>query len=351
MQDIKVQWDVVANASPQAKDGEKWGSRVMVKYVGFDRDFVYFEYDDAIKPYLFDPETYANLDLNIQKRLTLDVAIVLYEWAVRYKNVRRTRVMHWEQWRDVLYADENHSSSMLVYKEFKRRKLIPAIQEVNDLTDLQVELVESRGGARAVQELQFLIREKPRFLVNEEELPQAEIDRAMEDWGLSKIERRNILQRYPAADIQANIETVRKRITKPNAQPIIDVRRYFKVSMERGYYQEQRDTAKPAASALPSTAPQTEQVDPAREVEMRFHQQRNSQAAAMLQEMDESDRLPLLEEYNGESEKMYQVPLDPKGRSNRVMIPFYAWLAARTWGNPSSTELISFALKSSGKVD
>lgn len=343
MQTMRVEWDVLAVTEGRKKQDGRWNSLVMIQYVGFDRDNVYFEFDQRVKSYLFDPETYANLDLNIQKRLTLDVAFVLYEWAVRYRNVRRTRAMHWEQWRNVLFADPDHSVSMLEYKEFKRRKLLPAIRELNELTDLQVELVESKGGTRAVSDVQFVIKEKPRFaMIEEGDLVRREIDARLTEWGMSKTERRNIFQRYSMKDIETTTEYVANRLSaNGKGGQIKDAARYFKVCISRGYAL----TALAQEPAAVESAVPAPQENPAEVIQQRFHEWRNSQAAQMFGEMEEALRLSHVETYNASCGMAFHVPLDPKGRSNRVMIPFFAWLAHRTWGEPAVNDVLEFALK------
>lgn len=345
MQELRMEWDVMANAEGRAKTAERWASIVMVRYVSFDANSVYFQFDSAVKPYLFDPDTYANLDLNIQKRLTLDTAFVLYEWVVRYRNVHRTRAMPWEQWRTVLYADPEHSDVMQEYKEFKRRKLLPAIRELNELSDLIIELVEIKGGTRAVRDLQFLIVEKPRFIANQEEGSRRdEIENKIKVFGLSRTERKNIFERYSLNDIEATCNYVLQRLNSPDqSKPIKDAARYFKTSLLKGYAKKQ---VVPAQNTLVTElAPVHGGETAGKAIQQKFHEERTTQAWQMFSEMDEADCTALITKYNAACAASLRVPKDAATRSNRIMIPFYAWLARDTWGDPSLEDAFAFASK------
>lgn len=348
MQELRMELDVMATAEGREKAAERWASVIMVRSVGFDGDNVYFSFDKAVKPYLFDPDTYANLDLNIQKRLTLDTSFVLYEWMVRYRNVNRTRPMSWEQWRSVLYADKQHSATMEEYKEFKRRKLMPAIRELNELTDLNIELVEIKGGARMVRDLQFLIVDKPRFVgAPGEGARREELENRMKVFGLSRTERRNIFDRHEIDLIESTVSYVAQRLSGTDgAKPIKDPARYFKNAVARGYTKGM--TQFPATAAYEAT-PDTSSDNAAKELERQYHEQRTTQAWKMFAEMSETEQLIHIAKHNSQCEPTMQVPQDPADRSNRIMVPFCSWLAKDTWGEPTLTEVLAYAIKATGK--
>ena len=107
MQKLTVQWDYLQ------RDGDSiWGSCVLLPFVGFDRDRIYYSYSPQIKPMLLEPKIYARLDLRIQRAFRLDASAALYEWVNRFRTnpSRLTNEMRWEEWRWVIYGEVNEKS-------------------------------------------------------------------------------------------------------------------------------------------------------------------------------------------------------------------------------------------------
>lgn len=62
MMDFRVEWDIL-----RQDEDSQWASCVLMPFVSFDRDKVYYGYAPQIKGLLFDPQTYSRIDLRIQR--------------------------------------------------------------------------------------------------------------------------------------------------------------------------------------------------------------------------------------------------------------------------------------------
>lgn len=83
------------------------------------------------------------------------------------------------------------------------------------------------------------------------------------------------------------------------------------------------------------------------DIEAVFTQSRNDEAEAMFAEMLEGDREAAISEYNAmQTIEIARIPPPTAKRLARHMIPFYAWLAAKHWGQPTAQEILEFAVKS-----
>ncbi|MFC6522721.1 replication initiation protein [Undibacterium arcticum] len=195
MQKIAVQWDVLS------QDGnEMWASCILLPTVAMDKEHVYYSYSPQIKPMLFDPKIFARIDLRIQRQLRLDCATALFEWCVRYRSVKKTVVMPWTEWRWAIYGSIDATSTLNQYKYFKKDKLLPAIREINLRSDITIELIEVKDGRR-VADLQFIVQEKPIFLVTDENRKKSEEwDSRLEAWG---IKERNASRYWPSIRIMS----------------------------------------------------------------------------------------------------------------------------------------------------
>jgi plasmid replication initiation protein len=336
MQDLKVQWDFLK------QDGESvWASCVLLPYVGFDRDRIFYSYAPQIKPLLFDSKIYARLDLRIQRQFNLDPSAALYEWVNRFRTnpSKRTTEMKWEDWRWVIYGEIGEKSIMHEYKMFKRDKLKPAINEINERSDLNIELIENRDGGRSVRYLQFIVEEKAMFRLENEAQKEgrAEWDKRLEDMGMLPRERQKLLARYSVAQIEAHWRYTMDRVNDKAQRPIKNTGAYLKRALEGNYA---GDVAKPPVAAGPS------EIGSLDEIRTAFVQHRNDEAAAMYTEMSEAERAALVSEYNeGQEKDISRIPMSPAEQKPRHLIPFYSWLAAKTWGDATAQELFEFGIK------
>jgi len=337
MQKLTVKWDFLG------QDGDAmWASCVLLPLVGFDRDHIYYSYAPQIKPMLFDSKIYARLDLRIQRSLSLNVTAALYEWVNRFRTNpgKLTAEMTWENWRWCIYGDIEESSVLHEYKVFKRTKLKPAIAEINERSDLTIELIENKDGGRSVKYLQFIVEEKPLFMLENDvdQEAKAEWEKRLEDFGLTKRDRTKLLATYTLSDIEAHWRFTVDRVNDKSQQPLKSPAAYLKRALEGRYA---ADTAvKPAAPAP------TDNISSLAEIQAAFIKARNDDANRMFTEMPDADRVAVVAEYNGQALAHERVPEQFEQWIPRLAIPFYSWLAEKYWGTPSAQELMEFALKS-----
>ncbi|KDB52912.1 hypothetical protein X805_15160 [Sphaerotilus natans subsp. natans DSM 6575] len=117
-----------------------------------------WSYSVKLRQELLRPSVFAKLSLEIIAQLCSHGAIALYEICSRYRDVSQTARQPWSWWRPVLSGKpETDETRRQEYRFFKRDVLKPALAEVNAVTDLVVELVESRSG-RFISDLQFKVR-------------------------------------------------------------------------------------------------------------------------------------------------------------------------------------------------
>jgi plasmid replication initiation protein len=336
MQDLKVVWDILA------QDGEeRWASCVLLPFISMDRDKVYYSYAPQIKPMLFDPKTYARLDLRIQRTFRLDCAAALYEWVNRFRTnpSKRTNEMSWQDWRWVIYGEIQETSVLTEYKMFKREKLKPAILEINDKSDLQIELIENKDGGRSIKLLQFIVMEKPRLLAPaDEDADFVASEKFLDELDVSARDRKKILSKFSAQEIEAHYQYTIDRMRDLSQKPLGKAAQYFKHALENGY-------AKAQVKAVPEKRQDIESVAA---IQRDFAAHRNKEAEGLFKEMMFEDQNEAIDDYNSAiaQNKGAHVPSDPAKRQRRHLAPFYSWFAIKTWGEPSMQDLVEFALKS-----
>ncbi|WP_426197596.1 replication initiation protein [Massilia sp. DWR3-1-1] len=337
MQKLTVQWDFLQ------QDGDAmWASCVLLPFVGFDRDRVYYSYSPQIKPMLFDSKIYARLDLRIQRTFKLDSSAALYEWVNRFRTnpSKLTNEMIWEDWRWVIYGEVNEKSVLNEFKLFKREKLKPAIKEINEKSDLTIELIENKDGGRSVKYLQFRVEEKSIFRI---EAPadsgeKAEWETRLEEMGIGVRDRKKIMSAYSTAVIEATWRFTMTRVADKSQTAIKNIGAYMKRALEGKFAPE---------SAEPAPAAAGQDVKSMREIQSNFTRHRTSEAEAMFKEMPADDRDAVIAEYNElQTNSATRIPEEVEKQGARFMVPLYSWLAVRHWGEPTPQDIFQFAIES-----
>ena len=121
---------------------------------------------ERLKPYLLQVKReFFRYRLAYVLHLRSGYAIRLYQWAKRWQYAGKRRISI-DELRVVMGTVEltskgNISKTLLaLYKDFKKRALLPAVTEINQKTDIFVSFVENKiKGAKTVESLTFTISE------------------------------------------------------------------------------------------------------------------------------------------------------------------------------------------------
>ena len=151
-------------------DEVEWRNTGLLKEVWITRGqgkaaILYWELSKKIRERLIDPESFfTRLSLQMMTSLRSGSSISLYEICCQYASNNHdgegglTRRAAFAWWRPRL-SGSLEDDSLQEYKYFKRDMLVPALKEVNEITDIEVELIEHRVGRR-IGEIQFRVRKK-----------------------------------------------------------------------------------------------------------------------------------------------------------------------------------------------
>lgn len=119
-----------------------------------------FSFGKRMAEMLYRPEVYVLLNLRIQNKLQSSWTLNLYENISRFRDVQSTGWYDVGTWRKVLGATGEGFDE---YKRFRARVLRPAVEEINEQSDLLVEMVEERLESRGkpISRIKFLIKPNP----------------------------------------------------------------------------------------------------------------------------------------------------------------------------------------------
>lgn len=345
MKDTHVEWH-----STSADSEKRWGiSSLLAEVEIIERNGhldVEYSFGPKIKKRLLDPDVYSKLNLKYQSMLRTNAGVALYEICSRFVNNPGgvTNRAEWKWWYPVLTGNVESETENIEYKYFKRDVLKPAISEVSQLTDIQISLIEHKDG-RKISEIQFTVARKAQGSLELGARPPIDTDllaRIMK-LGIPQAEAEKIYTDHDEKKLRANLETVEARLGQPGLTPVHNPAALFRDALRRNYA-----AAKLAQPVGKPVKKESAAADAKAAIRAKFQSHQHDEARKLFAEMLEAQQKVMLANFRLEKngDLVLTKAFDGKGlASKRVEVAFAAWLASRTWGEPSESDLLNFAIE------
>ena len=147
-----IEWDILNDAGKR-----EWGVSALLASADFIDGVCTYAYSPHLRVKLFNPQFYVLLDIDIVRRFHSCYALALYENCARFRKLGHTPSFPVEAIRALLGARDPYYAD---YRKLNERVILPALREVNAVTDL-VLTIEVKREARRVAEIRFLIGDNP----------------------------------------------------------------------------------------------------------------------------------------------------------------------------------------------
>lgn len=344
-----VEWQ-----SPTTGEGARWSISALIAHADLSQQgnelWLEWSYAPNIKQELLDPQRFAKMSLQVLATLNTMASLVLYEICCRYADNPSglTARQPWSWWRPVLTgAPDSATSAYQEYKIFNRDVVKKAIRKVNELTDLEIELIEHRQG-RAVQELQFKVRRKARQI----EGPDKRIEPvdlktigAMIKAGIVQDRAEKLMLKYGAAALDSALKILHERVRRPSMEPIRSLEKYLVTILDSGQIATQKPDAARPAKNFDTKAERLKLIE-------QFMAMRRAELNAMFQEMPAADQHQWVQRFeqealpsSGAMRKAYQ----SKGIASQIVRPAFLKFMGNTvwedgWEKPTDAELLELAM-------
>jgi len=224
---------VVEWQSPTDREFVRWEACGLVSGVSLSKPpeaggavILQWSYAPQIRNQLLSPERYARLSLELMTRLRSHTALALYEICARYIDnpSHLTARQPWRWWKPVLTGQPDRADgAQAQYRYFKRDVLLPAIAEVNALTDIVVAgPIEARGpDNKTITTIQFEVRRREegaraRSSPASDLVDLPVLGHAIRN-GLSQAEAERLLEQYDATQLRAAVDQLVQRQSVPDS--------------------------------------------------------------------------------------------------------------------------------------
>lgn len=215
-QKSSVQVNVIDAANP---DEDNWVSVPMLGPAGIKRGQLSFKIPVELHSQLRDPERWSLLSMRILAGFTSQYALELYERLSIYKDQEQTPLWSLDEFRSMIRVDGLKIASDFRY--FKRDIIMPAVDQINEISDIEVELVPKRTG-RFITHLLFKVKPSDKHLLHAKIATSKELfDVLTGEFGLSDAELDEISSNrdtWTDARLQAAIDFTKHRMKTTQVQ-------------------------------------------------------------------------------------------------------------------------------------
>jgi hypothetical protein len=299
--------------------------------------FIGFAFPPQVREKVLKPDTYTKLSLYYQAVLRSAHSLALYEVCRRYATSpsHLTNRDSWQEWYHVLSGNSIKDVVLPEYKYFKRDMILKALAEINSVTDIDVELIETKKG-RKVEDIQFRVQLKAQASLLETGaaivIDSSVIERMLR-LGISEADAKEYYSNHEEKTLLATIDFVEKRVRKgPNVDAPAG---YFRTALLKGFA-----TTTPVAQAL--VKPKVNNR-PRKGFRERFIAARNQEALRYYAELSSQEQTTLYGEFSGNADRSLRPHLKKGLNSPVVSAAFAGWLAIRTWGEVTDAAVLDFA--------
>jgi plasmid replication initiation protein len=350
MQETSIEWN--------NKDGrvEEWGISGLISEARIitagNSTTIAWALPNIIRERLMDPRFYTKLTLEIHSKLTTGASIALYEICARYLTnpTKVTNREHWEWWQPRLTGNSKRDAKE--YKYFSRETLRPAIAEVNQVSDIVVELIEHKNGRR-IEELQFRVVKKglPQLEQETTKSFDGELLESMIRLGISQKEARVLYAEHDLGLIARTVALTEQRAVAPTLAALKSKAAFFKKALSGEYAKAARAQGGEALAAPVPVATMAAPEEKKAQVNAKIAARRIYDAQKLWEEQGADEQLALLREFRDQSAvEGYRKDITRRGLACMVSIAlrtaFCQWYAHKTWGNVTDQDVIAFLMSS-----
>lgn len=226
--------------------------------------WVTWYYPPSIAEQIIDPDRWAQLELNSIARLSTYTGVALYEICARYKDspgglTSRHEPDHWTK-----VLREGGGLKAREFRKFKSELLLPAIRDINEKTELQVELVEHRRGS-VLETVQFKVARKPTERARPAPVEPADVSLALRaaQWGIREADLDPLIVRHGEARVAEGLDALAAHVESQRGGPLRKPAAYLTAILAKKQTQpHSASNPRPVAASMVNEPPPP-QVQPA----------------------------------------------------------------------------------------
>ncbi len=233
-----IEWNIINDETGT----ENWTASSILASVSLEGPLCYFAYSPRMKQLLHSPSMFGKIDLVIQSRFRSSYGLALYENCIRYRGLPNTKWFEMDLLKKLMGI---MPGTYDIFRDFKRRVLDKAIDEVNMYSDLLVEADYQKEG-RKVARVRFKLKERAkrqRLGTSVEQQGKLIVDELgqlksnlIEQFGLTAPQLKQVIAEYEVPYIQEKIKLI--EASRPYKQGKVENLPAYLISALKNDYQK-----------------------------------------------------------------------------------------------------------------
>jgi hypothetical protein len=202
-----IEWNLMDDKT----GNENWTASSIIASVSLEGALCYYAYSPRMKQLLHSPSMFGKIDLVIQSRFRSSYGLALYENCIRYQGLPHTKWFTLELFKKLMGVPVGKYD---IFRDFKRRVLDKAVNEVNTYSDLTIAAEIIRAG-RKVAKIRFRLKERAKKIRLGLQSPELSInsdtelrEKLLSTFGLSLTQVGELLAEYDIQFIQEKISMI-----------------------------------------------------------------------------------------------------------------------------------------------
>ena len=205
-----VEWNLI----DEQTNAEDWNASSILASVRIKGAVCSYAYSPRMRDLLFNPAVYGRINMIVQARFKSSYGLALYENCVRYRGLPYTRWFTLDMFRKLMGVGEGKYP---IFRDFKRRVLDKAIDEVNTFSDLKIQSELYKMGWLTVK-VRFKISERTKKskigLQGNRQNQQPSDDKfeslLVEEFAITHSAAKKIIESYGPEYVKKKIDYVKK---------------------------------------------------------------------------------------------------------------------------------------------
>lgn len=260
-----IEWNLINDVTGQ----ENWTASSILASVSLEGPLCYFAYSPRMKQLLHSPSMFGKIDLVIQSKFRSSYGLALYENCIRYRGLPHTKWFDMALFKKLMGVPDGMYD---VFRDFKRRVLDKAIDEVNTYSDLVIACELGKEGRKVVK-VRFKLKERAKKTrlgnatpVARLEAPQSDLAAQLNtEFGLSPEQIEQVLAAYDAKFIEDKVAVI--KASKPYQAGKVENLTGYLISALKNNYQAPKKQKTATVVNIIDARTEFEMVDIKRRIE------------------------------------------------------------------------------------
>lgn len=223
---IQIQWNILGRDNKN-----KWTTSALLAHVSIKDGYVFYSYSLALRELFQNPNIYARLNLDVQRKFKNKHAVIIWELICGDLSSKKEEKIstEWLPYEQVLkLTDLLTNNYMTRYTSFRERVLDSAIHEINESSDITVRYEEKRVN-RKLTHLRFFGEKKQLTPVGEPLYAQQ-----MRSIGFGEKKIKDIVKHQTEEDITRALAFL-VHFTKTTKEPVKNPVALFDKALSEGW--------------------------------------------------------------------------------------------------------------------